>query len=572
MSRAVQLVALASVVALAVSFGVFRIAPIDVPVHLVSGRILWTTGTQLTTNTLSWTYPDHPVDQQYPLYQVAVYLLDSRVGPWSLTVLCAASWAAAVLAWLTWSGWRAAVGAPAVWLFAVLGVQRHLVPRPEAFTVLGLGALLLGWEVWRTTRSRWALAAMVVTQWLMVNTLQMFVVGVALQLGLVLLLGVTRALRGRGWVDDADAALPLGPLVATVGASLAALSLSPNGLGVYTSPLALLRTVSELGTGSDLGVQSNELEPIWTEPIGFPVTLVLLAIAAVEAWRARGRWQLVELGVLAIGLAMVLTAMRGIPFFSLAAAAVATRWSARGPAWLPVDSPVHPTRAGLTAVVALGLLVATNTPQPYVYLQRQQGFGRSVGEWADTTTTFLRASPPPGEMMNLGWVAANYLTYGVYPVRRVFVDGRWEAYPMPFLRDCVGMAADRAALASMIEAWRPGFVVAEMRKPDQQTRLAELVLDRRATLVHVDSIAAVAVLDVPGAAAYAAAHPVELDRLEIPDWLPEHPVLHAQQQIRVGRLLRLLGHTEAADALFAAAARVDHPAVKADLATVTPSG
>ena len=138
-SLTIQRFVLAIVVALLVIFGIFRIDPFDVPEHLAVGRIIWETGQPMTTNALSWTWPEYPNHQQYPLYQVIIYGLQSGVGWWSLSVFCCATWTAAVVAWMAWAGGVNEVARTVpVWFLAVLGVQRHLVARPEVFTLLGL--------------------------------------------------------------------------------------------------------------------------------------------------------------------------------------------------------------------------------------------------------------------------------------------------------------------------------------------------------------------------------------------------------------------------------------------------
>jgi hypothetical protein len=62
--RRFQVFALAMVLALAVSVGLFRIDAVDIPEHLMLGRLMWEAGAPLSTNTLSWTWPDHPMYQQ----------------------------------------------------------------------------------------------------------------------------------------------------------------------------------------------------------------------------------------------------------------------------------------------------------------------------------------------------------------------------------------------------------------------------------------------------------------------------------------------------------------------------
>ncbi|HHO52369.1 MAG TPA: hypothetical protein ENK18_16235 [Deltaproteobacteria bacterium] len=564
--------ALVLVVLVLASFGVFRMGPSDIPEHLMMGRLIWETKAPITTNLVSWTYPDHPNDQQYPLYQIGLYLMMSRLGWWSLSVFCCLTWTAAGLAWIRWAGTLRQCGdLSVVWLFAVLGIQRHLVARPEVFTFGGMALLLLAFEAWRRGQGRAPLVAMIVIQWLMVNTHQLFLLGWVLLWGFVAHLALTRLLAGRGWLDDADAALPIAPVAVTAALGVGIGVLSPNGPAVFRAPLSLLTTMTELGATAGGGFQSAELAPIWTDPIGLVATGVLTIAVGTAAWRSRGRWRLYELGVLLVGAAMVAAALRGIPFYAAAAAAVATRWSRRAPPLLPVTSPVRAVAAGVVVVLAGSLLLQNLRPRPHAYLARQYGVGKSIGEWGEHTTAFLRQTPPPGEMLNIGWVAANYLNFDVYPVRRVFVDGRWEAYPKPFLARTMAMMEDADVLQELIDEWRPGFVLAEMRMPSQQQRLAELVAGGRWRLVYVDSITAIAAAVEPSTAAYLEAHGLQPAQIQPPDWLPDHPVLHAQQQIRVARLLRYLGEEQAAASLLEAArALADDPFVAHDLTTVSP--
>lgn len=564
-------IALAAVLALLVVFGLFRLDPSDIPEHLMVGRLIWERGAPMTTNELSWTFPDHPVHQQYPLYNVGIWLLLDNLGWESLSVFCSLTWTLAVLAWMEWSGGlKRCAGVPDVWVFVVVGVQRHIVARPEVFTILGMGLILVAWSRWRRDPTlRGPLVAMVATQWLMVNTHQMWILGLALQVTFLVHLLLTRAVAGRGWFDDRDAALPLAPIAATLVASLLVLQLSPYGPRVYLAPVALLATMGQFGLASDRGAQSDELAPVWHDPIAAIVVMFLSLVLALAAWKTRRRWLLYEFVVVGLGLALVLMALRGIPFYALAAGAVATRWGARATPLLPIGSPVHPTRKVGATLLSLVLLATQLEPREHAFLLRQQGLGKSIGEWGEHTTKFLREHPPPGEMLNIGWFAANYLNFDVYPVKRVFVDGRWEAYPIDFLDDCLRMPDDPAVLRRMIDEWDPGFVLAEMRQARQQRRLAELVLAGEARLVYVDTIAAIAVRPKPGAEAYLAEFGMDAADIDPPDWLPEHPVLYAQQQVRVAILLKMLGEDErAGDLLREAGASSWHPEVRDDLSRV----
>lgn len=549
-------------------FGTYRISPIDVPEHLAVGRWIWEQGQPMTTNTLSWSYPDYPNVQQYPLYQITIHLLLETFGFASLSIFCAVTWVVATATWVGWAGGPArAASLPVVWLLAVVGVQRHLVPRPEVATLLGLGVLLLLFDRWRADPTRrLPLPGMVVTLWLMVNSHQMYILGAGLIAGFAIHVALSKRLHGTGWLDTSDADLPLPPLLVTLAAAVGAMALGPIGLRAWIAPWELVTTVLSFGGDGEGAARSAELEPIWTDPLGGPITAMLLVAVGVAGWRSRGRWSVLDLGVLAMGFGLVALALRGIPFFAVAAAAVITRWEAKAPDRLvPEDSIVHAAGALSALLIAGSILYGQLRPQEYVYLHRQQGLGRSVGDWGDHVASFLREHPPPGEMMNIGWVAANYLNYGVFPVRRVFVDGRWEAYPKEFLLRTIAGESDQDVLDGLIAEWNPGFVVAEMRDPNQQQRVATL-MERGWTLVFVDSIAVVVVPPGPATAAYRAAWGSTCAEADLPDWLPDHRILYAQQQIRFASFLDRCGEAVRAEKLFAEAeAHADHPAVARDL-------
>lgn len=557
-------VALVAVFACVISMGLFRIPPVDVPWHLATARMMVEQGVFPVTNTFSWTWPDYPLYQQYPLFQLSLYGALEGLGWPAVSLLVCATWTGAFALWMRWGGLVAASRLPLVWLVAAVGLQRHLLARPEMFTLLGLGALLLALD--RLRRGSWAAAAAVVAiQWFLVNSHQMFPLGLALQGLLLVHVLVARHLGPRLGLDDADADAPLAPIVAAIAGSVAALALSPLGLTVYLVPLKTLETVLVQGQQADTGAQAAELAPVWTDPIATAVVAILLPLSALQLWRSRGRWSLFELGLLALGVLMVGVAVRGVHFFALIAAAVITRLRARepGPPLLPEVSPVHLAASGSAVALAaiLGLSLQQGEPG---YLTIQRGLGRTHGEWADHTLAFLDQNPPPGPLLNLGWVAGNPLIWGGHPV---FVDPRWEAYPKPFLGRAIRAMDDPDTLQQLIDEYEPGTIVAEQRLARVQARVGELVASGDWALVHVDTLLVVLVRrQQAGAADYIAAHEVDPATVEAPDWLPEHRQLHAQQQIRMGRFFREVGEPQRAEPLLEAARQVDLPLVQAELA------
>jgi hypothetical protein len=564
---------MAVVLVVLLAIGLYKIPPVDVPWHLATGRYALGHGHFPVTNTFSWTWPDHPLHQQYPLFQVPLVLLVELGWP-AVTVVNALAWALGVLVWMAWAGKpRDLLAQPLLWLIVVMGVQRHHVARPEVWTLLGLGLLLLGLDGLRRREAR-AVLLVPLAQWLMVNGHQMWPLGFALQLSFLLHLGLVKTLGGRSGagvtIDPTDRTLSPGPALLALLLSLGAAMISPLGPGVYAAPLTTLDTLLSQGQATATGAQAAELAPVWGDPLSTALLLVLLGVAL--GWVVRARRSVVpfELAVMAMGLVLVLAAIRGMPFCAVALGAVAARARARAEPLLPPESPVHGVAAAAAIVLGLGLLRVSLSAEP-AYFQRQPGLGRSVGEWGEGVVAFLREDAPPGEPMNLGWVVGNPLIEGVFPAKRVFVDPRWEAYPRAFLLDAIRSLQDPDMLQALIERHQPGFLVAEMRLPEVQQRASELWATGQWALVYADPEHLVLVHLTPESSAYLARHPPLQPRelVERMSWQEDHPILRAQEQIRVARLLRWLGAPEPAQVLLEQAqGRADHPRVQQDLATM----
>jgi hypothetical protein len=567
MNRALGTAALVAVVAMFLAVGCYKIAPVDIPWHLATGRLILEQHRFPVTNTFSWTFPDYTLNQQYPLFQVGLALIVDHLGWDWVTVANAAGWALGLLAWMRYAGpWREAAQQPLLWLVVALGVQRHHTPRPEMLTVLGLGLILLGLERLRKG-DRWGALVVIGAQWVMVNSHQLWILGPVVQ-GLMLAhLAVTRIARGRWRVSTEDANAPWEPFVATFAGSLVVGMASPLGPRVYLAPLAPIGTLLTQGMRASGGAQARELMPVWTDPLSLGIALILVAVLGFWLWRARERVVPFELGLAALGIGLVAVAIRGIPFASLCAGVVAARSRARAGPALPPESPVHVAGAIAAILVAARLSQALLTAEPAFY-RVQPGFGRSEGEWQDRAVAFLRADRPPGEMLNIGWVAGNPMIGGLWPVKRVFVDPRWEAYPRDFLLTAIAAASDGEQQQRLIDQWSPGFVVIEVPDGDAVDRLADLRATGEWRLVYADSLLAVLVREVPDHADWLARHPaVDPATWDPGDWVEGRPVLLAEQRIRVAHLLRRLGQPARADALIAQArALADDPIVAEKLA------
>jgi len=531
-------------------YGAQRIPPIDMPWHLATGRLIVEDGIVPVTNTFSWTFPDQPLPQQYPLYQAVAWMLLDRFGWSALSLANQILWVAATVAWLRWAGtFRALVLQPLLVLLVCIGVQRHLLVRPEVVTLLGLGVLLLLLDRYRAG-SRWALGGAVAVQWIMAICHQLWVLGIAIQaLFLVHLLLARSTWTARFGIDPDDREVPIGPAVAMLVGSIAILAITPLGIGIYTAPLAPLLTLWTQGAATTGGAQAEELALVWGDPIATFVVVAGAAAAFAALVRSRGRWSVLDLGVFAIGTVLVLVAVRGIPFYAVAVGGLCGRARARTVPWLPPQALIHPVAGAATIVLAVASMIPGLSADPR-YTSVQLGYGRSVGDWGDGLLAFLSHSRP-GEILNLGWVAGNPLVFGRVPV---FVDPRFEAYPKPFLARAVAAASDMQTLRTLVAEYEPDTIVAEMRLPEVQDRIADLSHEGW-RITHADAL--FVVLTRTGRDPQ-----VDLAAL-VPDTdAPEGSVLCAQEHLRLARLLLLLDRPDAATPHIAAArARADDAAV-----------
>lgn len=550
-------VATVLVVLAMVTFSTYRLVPADVPWHLATGRWILENGF-MTTNTFSWTHPDHPLYQQYPLFQVPLALVVDGLGWAAGSMWFGLLWTGALLAWMRWGGpWPTVSGWPLLWIGAAVGLQRHVVQRPEAGTILLLGLLLLALDHWRTTGQRRGLVAAVVVQWMMVNTHQLFPLGLVVQFGVLAQLVAVRYGGVRLGLDPTDQQRPVAPMALAFAASVLVLAISPLGPTVYLVPIQTLSTVLEHGQASAGGGTPTELGPVWNDPFATIVAVLVGGWFLITTARARGHWRLDEVGTGLLGLLMTVVALRGIPFLGVACAAASVRMARRIEPLTPHTSLVH-ALTSVAAVGVAGLLSWLGLTSPAQLFGMQAGLGRAHGGWGEELCEVLRTDAPPGEPINLGWGAGNPLIGCAFPAKRPFVDPRFEAYPRDFLWEGTQASEDPELLQRLVTQWSPGFAVVELRLDSAQQRLVELV-DRGWGVTHLDPDFAIVVPPGP-----------YLERRRLDDWAfhgptDDHPVVRAQQLTHHAALLKRLGVGE--PQRWADLARaVDHPIVTAELA------
>ncbi len=519
--------ALAAVLVALLAFGLTRIACVDVPWHLATARLAFETGHWPTSNTFSYTYPDYPLYQQYPLFQGMLYAAH-RLGGWSaLSLFLCVSWVVVFLLFLRWAGpLRCAAALHLPWMVGMVALQRRLVLRPDVLTMVWLACTLLVIDAYRQGRRHW-IPALPLIQLAWANSHQLFPLGLVAQALLLAHIAIAR----RGWLgaDRSDAGLSLTPPAIAFTASLAACLGTPIGTGVLG---VLSHTTGSLAQHRH---HVQEFAFIWQNP----VELALAALCAVPAvwalWRQRRRWVPLEIGIWLLSLALVLSATRGLVFFGPISIAIFQRtWRREGKpvGWMMAStsrSLVRVLAAAATLLVAGTVVYKRWVDPPLILGGTQPGLGRSLGDWPDEGIRFLREAPPPGLMMNMPWSLAN-ATLWFTPELRPFVDPRFESYPRTFLLEAIASYDDDGTLARLIAEYRPSWIFAEHCSDAIRARLGTLMGSGAWALAHADARTVVLVRPTPETEGYLARHRLDALPPAPADLLPRPAALRRQQQ------------------------------------------
>lgn len=538
----------------------------DIWTHIKTAEVAFSEGDLLgnwpNSNLFSYTFPDYPLYQQYPVFQGSVFLVQKFSGWEGVSIFHSACWLVIFLVWVSWAGgWRWACHMPLVWLVAVMGMHQRATLRPEVITLMLTAVLLLLLDSYRCTsdskRRALSLVGVVLVQLLMANTHQMYPLGLVLQLMFLGHLVFVRAIKGRCGVSREDSSVPLWPLLVTLLGSFLICSVNPLGFDIYLAPL---QTIATLGHHRH---HVHELVPIYEHRYPFILALVSGIIGVWGLLKARKQWQPFELGIWLLGLFMVASAWRGIGFFVIFSVAVFSRCWIRaqyGDRDEGNDAEKQGRGAALSQRSRLGfgrlvVLALTCGLSLFIIYYRwiepirglisvQPGVGPALGQWPVATTEFLRRHPPPGEMINPDWETGSVLIAELFPNKRVFIDPRFEAYPRDFLLRVIAAGDDDTVLKELLEEYKPLWCVGAMRLDSAQKRAAQLLQSGEWHFVAVDTMLYVMVKESPETEHYLAKHRIEPADLSPPDLLRAEPDLFREQLQRMQRFYRHLGLKE----------------------------
>ncbi|MEW6440403.1 MAG: hypothetical protein AB1640_05640 [bacterium] len=556
--HAAEWVALGALLFAAVAFSLIRLDMTDTPWHLATARLAFATGQWPTHNTFSYTYPDYPLNQQYPLYQSLLYVVHS-IAKWEgLSILHGLLWVAVFCLWVLWGGsLRAGSKLSALWLLGLLGLQRRMILRPDLMTMLLFVLLLHLVDRYRNGRT-WAAGLFVLVQFLMVNSHQLFPLGLGVQGAFLAHLILVRARPGKCGLSSEDLKAPIWPVVLALAGSVLACFGTPLGAGILDVP------AHTMGSLAHHREEVQEFAPFYDT--GYGTALVMLAAGAAVAgfWRKRRQWEPYEAFLWLMGAALVAAASRGLPFFVMLSVGICARsFPGRGEA--PPLAGAGSRGRWVANVARIACVVLTIEASLFVMYKRwvspprtlggtQPGIGLALGDWPGAAIDFIRSHPPPGRMMNIPWYAANPLIWELYPAHQVFVDPRFETYPREFLVKAIRSETDQGVLEELIAEYQPGWIVAWISDRRIRQRVAGLMQGGGWALVHADTVFVILVRDTPEHEDYLAENKISPEDIAPRDFLESEPDLLALQQIRMAGFYQDLGLQQRAEDMIGKAA------------------
>ena len=279
----------------------------------------------------------------------------------------------------------------------------------------------------------------------------------------------------------------------------------------------------------------QELSPFYSQDQSFMIVIFASVLGIIGVYQKRYHWQPFEIGLWIIASVVLSTGIRGVAFYVMVCIGIFGRSfeetdSLRSPTGI-TDVGGKPVKFMLRAFCAVLVLFITSG---IVYLRwgvqardlgnAQPGIGKALGVWPDETVKFLKKAPPHGKMINLSWYSGNALIFELFPQYRVFVDGRFEAYPHEFILQTIKAEKNKESLESLISQFQPDWMVAEVRNPDVRKIAIELIRDKSWVLVHADTVLLTLVRNVSNNGNYIALHSLNPENIDPNDFLTSDPI------------------------------------------------
>jgi hypothetical protein len=520
-----------------IALSLIRIGLDGTPWHLATGKYAFENWHWPTENTFAYTHSEYPLYQQYPAYQTILFCVFRLFGWNGLSVLHSFFWIGIFIIWVKWSGSsiRKAKSFVLAWTLCLLCMQRRMILRPEILSTLLLMSILLLFDIYKKKPLYIALC-LVIIQIIFANSHQLFFIGIAFQLIFIFHLFLTQKLARYHRIYKSDISTPITPAALAFIFSIIACLATPLGKDIVS---AALRTMGSL---KNFNVHVAELAPFYSDNYTLTLFLCSTALAVIAFYKCRNTIEPFHVGLWIIAFALLNAGKRSIALYSLISIGLfcrSFRQGARNRNY-EEDSPTgrfvfKTTCALLSIVICCGVIYLRLVEPNRILGGIQSGVGLALGEWPIETIRFIRQNPPPGNMINLSWYSGNALIE-LFPEKQIFIDGRFEAYPVDFILKTIEAETNRKAMDELIDEYQPGWMVLETKNSSLRKIAVDLIAENKWQLVNANTILLTLVRTQPENLIYIGAHRLNPEEIYPKDLLDTEPDLKALQQITMAYL------------------------------------
>lgn len=506
--------------------------------HLSAGRWIWTHGE------IPWADPfslvsAYPYLDSHWLFQVLLYPLH-RLGGIGLLVLTQAAVFLTAFRVLETSLETKRLGAAWTLLFVltVISVEQRFLIRPDMATFLFLA---IYWRILFSgeplTERRIALICLCQALW--VNMHGLFAIG---------LVGIFCSIVG-GLIEKQSrkklAALGIGSLIACF--------ITPYGVGLVGYAFKIF---GEIGASSDPFMRAlTELQSPFTAYRLEPDILVFYSVSALTLVSIALNARKLHIGpaLWIVGLAYLSwSARRNAAYFVFLAVPFAAQnlLSYRKNSF-PHSKPVSVILAGLIFVGAW--FVASG--RYYANFGRLAEFGVSRNPFLDPSGALVYAEKAnlKGNFFN-DYAFGGPIMHRWSPKRKVFVDGRWEVYGMPFLKRYTEVTRSPAALwDAYAREFDFKFAILHSLTPVSSELISYLTRHPDWNLVYADPMASLFAREGKSFTIPAPPIPTAKPSLWTKFWKTPFPI----KELAFGRFAYFTGDAPGARAWFKSALRID---------------
>ncbi len=438
----------------------------DIGTHLLLGEIIVHTGNIPHANLLSFTYPDHPFINTTWLSEVIFYLTTNQFGYIGLIFLATAIMISAwVLQFVIVKKENSmAITIAALFYLIILALRTEI--RPELFSYLFLSTAILLITNYKSKPTK-LLYLFIPLQLLWVNMHIYFIVGNALLF--LLFIDALYHKKNR---------LHIG--IVTALAAIITI-INPNGIRGALYPLFVFNNY-----GANVIENKNIISAITTH---FNFYFLCLLLSIITLWIGIGiaykKVTRIDIFIALLFTILTFFAVRNMGLFLFGTFYLSVKTFSYT---LQKVKKIHYSAYFYTLSIVL-FIFTVSISSIIIWKLSNKGIGFGYRDRMEPAVNFFKKHNLTGPIFN-NYNTGSYISYKLYPDKKVFVDGRPEAYPKEFFyNEYLPMESSYTVFKNNVEKYKLNTIIYAHWDTtyNDNPLLRELINDNNWRLIYLDS-------------------------------------------------------------------------------------